>query len=143
MRGEIIFKGDQAKCANCHKVRGQGGAVGPDLSDLFKRDPASVFRDIAEPSATIHPEYISYTVALKDGRVAVGVVRAEGADAIRVSDTEAKTTAVPRSQIDELRPSATSIMPVGLVGAIGEAGMRDLMAYLTTPPASAPTSRKP
>jgi putative heme-binding domain-containing protein len=83
----------------------------------------------------INPDYISYTVALKDGRVAVGVVRAEGADAIRVSDTEAKTTVVPRAEIEELRPSATSIMPVGLVGAIGEAGMRDLVAYLTTPPA--------
>ena len=73
-RGEVVFKGDQAKCANCHKIRGQGGAVGPDLSDLFKRDAASVYRDIAEPSAVIHPDYISYTVALKDGRVAVGVV---------------------------------------------------------------------
>ena len=143
MRGEVVFKGDQAKCANCHMVRGQGGVVGPDLSDLFKSDPASVYRDIAEPSATIHPEYVSYTVALKDGRVAVGVVRAEGADAIKVSDTEAKTTVVPRAQIEELRPSATSIMPVGLVGAIGEAGMRDLVAFLTTPPASAPASRKP
>ncbi len=143
MRGDVIFKGDQAKCAKCHKVRSQGGVVGPDLSDLFKRDPASVYRDIAEPSAMIHPEYISYTVAMKDGRVAVGVVRAEGADAIRVSDTEAKATVVPRSQIEELRPSATSIMPVGLVGVIGEAGMRDLIAFLTTPPASAPPSRKP
>jgi len=142
-RGEVVFKGDQAKCANCHKVRGQGGAVGPDLSDLLKRDPASVYRDIAEPSATIHPEYVSYTVALQDGRVAVGIVRAEGSDAIRVSDTEAKTTVIPRSQIDELRPSATSIMPVGLVGAIGEAGMRDLIAFLITPPASAPAVRTP
>jgi putative heme-binding domain-containing protein len=117
-------------------VRGQGGDVGPDLSDLFKSDRASVYRDIAEPSAVIRPEYISYTVALKDGRVAVGIVRAEGADAIRVSDTEAKTIVIPRADIEELRPSATSIMPVGLAGAIGEAGMRDLIAYLTTPPAS-------
>jgi hypothetical protein len=34
-----------------------------------------------------------------------------------------------------LKPSATSIMPVGLLGAVGEEGVRDLIAFLTTQPA--------
>ena len=73
----------------------------------------------------INPDYVPYTIALKDGQVLAGTVRAEGADAIRVTDTEAKVTVVPRAEIEDLRASATSIMPVGLVGAIGEAKMRD------------------
>jgi putative heme-binding domain-containing protein len=73
-------------------------------------------------------------VALKDGRVLVGVVRAEGANAIRVTDTDAKTTVVSRTAIDELRPSSTSIMPVGLVGALGDGPVRDLLAFLTRVP---------
>ncbi|HWE38877.1 MAG TPA: ThuA domain-containing protein [Isosphaeraceae bacterium] len=133
-RGEAVFFGTEAKCSSCHKVRGKGGEVGPDLSNLVQRDLASVYRDLAEPSAVIHPDFVPYTVSLKDGRVAVGVVRAEGSDAIRVADTNAKTTLIPRAEIDELRPSATSIMPVGLVGAIGEARVRDLLAFLTTAP---------
>ena len=131
--GEVVFRGEQAKCATCHAVGGQGGAVGPELSGLAGRDRAWVYRNIVEPSSEIHPEFVSYTVALKDGRVAMGVVRAEGADAIKVGDIDAKFTVIPRAEVEEIRPSASSIMPVGLLGAIGEDRARDLLAYLTDP----------
>jgi putative heme-binding domain-containing protein len=131
-KGEAVFKSEAAKCVNCHKVRGVGGEVGPDLSSLIHRDRAWVYRNLTEPSAMIHPDYVPYTVLLKDGRVLSGIVRAEGADSIKVVDTEAKATVVAKSEIEELRPSATSIMPVGLTGAIGEAGVRDLIAFLTS-----------
>ena len=130
-KGAILFKGEQAKCATCHKVRGEGGEVGPDLSGLVHRDRAWVYRNLAEPSASIHPDYVPYTVLTKDGRVVAGIVRAEGADAIKVIDTEAKATIIAKSDIEELKPGTTSIMPVGLAGAVGESGMRDLLAFLT------------
>ncbi len=130
-RGEAVFFGDQAKCSACHRVGGKGGVVGPDLSSLAGRDRAWVYRNINEPSASIHPDYVSYTVTLKDGRVAMGVVRAEGADALKVGDIDAKQTVIPRAEVEEIRPSASSIMPVGLLGAIGEERTRDLLAYLT------------
>jgi putative heme-binding domain-containing protein len=72
-------------------------------------------------------------VAMKDGRIAMGVVRAEGADAVKVSDIDAKQTIIPRADIEEIRPSSSSIMPVGLLGAIGEDSTRDLLAFLTAP----------
>lgn len=134
IKGKAVFMSADAKCASCHKVRGEGGNVGPDLSDFVGRDPKGVYRDIAEPSAKIHPDYVPYTVALKDGRVLVGTVKAEGAGAIRVADTEAKVTVVPRVDIDAFRPSATSVMPVGLAGALGEEKIRDLIAFLTAAP---------
>lgn len=130
-RGEAVFFSENAKCSACHQMRGKGGKVGPDLSEVFKKGAATVHRDVLEPSAVIAPDYIPYTVSTKDGRVLAGIVRADGADAIAVTDTEAKATRVLRAEIDDIRPSATSIMPVGLPGAIGEAGMRDLLAYLT------------
>ncbi len=132
-RGARVFAGEEAKCASCHLFRGQGKAVGPDLSNLHERDVASIFRDIAEPSATINPDYVPYTVALKDGRVLAGIVKTEGEDRLRVTDTNAQTTEVLRSEIEELRPTATSIMPVGIAGALGEAKMKDLVKYLTAP----------
>jgi putative heme-binding domain-containing protein len=133
-RGEAIFFGTQARCSACHAIAGKGGNVGPELGHQFERPSAEVYRDIADPGIWINPEYVAYTVALKDGRVLVGVVRAEGANAIRVTDTDAKTTIVPRAAIEELRPSSTSIMPVGLVGALGDGPVRDLLAFLTRVP---------
>jgi putative heme-binding domain-containing protein len=140
-RGEEVFRGDQAKCASCHKVRGQGGEVGPDLTGLVGKPRLEVFRDIFDPSATIRPDYLAYTVATKDGRVMVGTVRAEGADSIRVTDTDAKSVLIRRDEIEQLEPSPASIMPVGLVGVIGEEKTRDLLAYLTSAPPPEPARR--
>lgn len=142
-RGENLFHGDRAKCSGCHKVRGKGGSVGPDLSNLADLGIEDLFRAIAEPSASIHPDFHAYTVALKDGRVVVGIVRAEGAEKIRVTDSDAKMAEIPRSEIEELRSSGTSIMPVGLVGAIGEQETRDILAYLLSSTPQRATSLKP
>jgi putative heme-binding domain-containing protein len=130
-RGQTIFNGELARCSQCHTFRGQGGKVGPDLTEIGKKGRAEIYRAIAAPSASIDPAFMSYSVATKTGQVVVGLVRAEGADAISVTDTNAHGTLLPRQEIEQIRPSANSIMPVGLTGALGEAAVRDLIAFLT------------
>jgi putative heme-binding domain-containing protein len=132
VRGQAIYNGEVARCAQCHTFRGQGGKVGPDLTDVGKKGRAEIYRAIAAPSASIDPEFISYSVASRDGQVVVGLVRAQGADAIRVTDTNARATIIPRKDIEQIRPSANSIMPVGLTGTLGESAMRDVIAFLTS-----------
>ena len=134
-RGEAVFFSEQARCSACHKVRGKGGEIGPDLGNLVHRDAASVHRDVAEPDATIHPDYVPFTVALKDGRVLSGLVRSEGEAALRVTGADAKTVVVERDEVEGLRPSSTSVMPAGLALGLGEAKVRDLLAFLLTKPA--------
>ena len=134
-RGAIVFASEQAKCSTCHRVRGVGGQIGPDLSNLLGADRAWVYQNIVEPNIAIHPEFVSSTVAFKDGRVNMGIVRAEGADALRIGDMEAKFLTAPRDEVEEIRPSAASIMPVGLLTALGDDQARDLLAYLTGPAA--------
>jgi len=132
-RGQTLFFGDQARCSQCHLFRGQGGKVGPDLTDIGVKGRAEIYRSIAAPSATIEPAYTPYTVATQDGQVVVGVVQAEGVDTVKVTDTNARATVIPRRQIEQIRPSANSVMPVGLTGALGIDTVRDLIAYLTSP----------
>lgn len=129
-RGEAAFFSKEALCSQCHVVKGNGQHVGPDLTTIGRKGAEHLYRSIAVPSEAITPDYVTYTVSLKDGRVAAGVVRAEGPDAIRVVDTEAKSVTLPRAEIDGFRPAATSIMPVGLVPVLGEARIRDIVAYL-------------
>jgi putative heme-binding domain-containing protein len=132
-RGEIVFFGPEGKCSDCHTFRGRGKQVGPDLSDIGKREPSWIHRAIVEPSAEIHPDYVPFTVALSDGRVVAGTVRSQGPSALRITDTGAKETVVERSLVTEIRPTATSIMPVGLAGVLGPEKLRDLIAYLRSP----------
>ena len=126
--GETLFLAIRRGARNAIRFGGRGGTVGPDLTDIGRKGKEHIYRSIAAPSAEIAPDYLPYTVATRDGRVLAGVVRAEGADAIRVTDTNAKTTTLRREEIDQIRPSGTSIMPVGLAGGLGEAGVRDLIA---------------
>jgi putative heme-binding domain-containing protein len=131
-RGEVVYFGEKGKCSTCHRVGDQGGQVGPDLSTIADRlDRAALYHAIEAPSAAIEPAYLPYTVAMTDGRVVVGVVRAEGKESIRVIGADAQAVDLPRAEVEEIRPVSTSIMPVGLVGALGQDDLRDLLAYLS------------
>jgi cytochrome c553 len=53
-RTRAVF-GELLKCATCHRIRGEGATVGPDLSNLVSRDAASVLRDLARSQRIDQP----------------------------------------------------------------------------------------
>jgi putative heme-binding domain-containing protein len=139
--GRKIFFSDEALCSRCHQVGGQGGKIGPDLSNLIHRDYESVMRDIRQPSAAINPDHITYAVELTDGRLLTGVVRTDG-DNIVVGDATGKETTIRKDKIEALSPSPVSTMPEGLDRALGADKLRDLLTFLLTEPLKpAPTER--
>jgi putative heme-binding domain-containing protein len=127
--GRALFFGKEARCAECHTVRGQGGTIGPDLSNLAHRDYPSVLRDIREPSFAINPDHITYNVALVDRRVLTGTVRSEGAS-LRVGDSQGRETVLARADVEAMQPQAVSTMPEGLIPILGAARLKDLLAFL-------------
>jgi putative heme-binding domain-containing protein len=132
-RGRAVFFGDQAGCAKCHRVHEQGGAIGPDLSNLIHRDYASVLRDVTEPDAAINPDYVTYVVTLNDGRVLTGTTRTDG-DRLIVGDVNGRETILARTAVEEMHPVAHSMMPAGLPQALGPDKTRDLFTFLLTEP---------
>jgi putative heme-binding domain-containing protein len=132
--GRELFFGAQLQCAKCHRVRGEGGLAGPDLSNLIHRDAASVLRDIREPSATLHPDYVTYQVALKNGDTLQGFIRSQKEDSLQIFDAEGKDTLLPRSQIESFRPTELSLMPSGLLDGRKTNDVRDLLTYLSWEP---------
>lgn len=133
-RGRALFYGESLKCATCHRLRGEGATVGPDLSNLVSRDAASVLRDLKEPSAAIHPDYVAYQVRLRDGEELTGFLRAQEADVLRFVTADAREHEVARSAILEMRPSGVSLMPEGLLDALAEEQVRDLLTFLLHAP---------
>jgi putative heme-binding domain-containing protein len=134
LRGRQVFFSDEATCARCHKVGGQGGAIGPDLSNLVHRDYDSVLRDIRDPNAAINPDHLSFAVELKSGKVLTGVPRSDGPDRLVLADGNAKETAIERKDVEAMAPSPLSIMPAGIDGTLGPDRMRDLLTFLLTQP---------
>lgn len=133
-RGRKLFSNEKLACAACHAVRGEGGALGPDLSNLAHRDAASVLRDIREPSATLNPDYVSYVVQLRGGGSAAGYVRAQDHDTLRLVRLDGTEQAITRAAVADLRPSPVSLMPAGLLDGVGDAAVRDLLTFLTSGP---------
>ena len=129
-RGEALFFGADANCATCHVIRGKGGHIGPDLSNLPHRDLASLYRDITEPNAVINPDHRGYTARLKNGQVLTGLVRSDSEDRLRIYDTAGKETVVSRADVTQLRADAVSIMPEGYA-RLGATKINDLLAFLT------------
>jgi putative heme-binding domain-containing protein len=140
-RGRKVFFGEPAGCSKCHTVQGLGGVIGPDLSNLVHRDYASVVRDITEPSFAINPDYITYVVALKDGRLLTGAVRTQG-EQLLIGDEKGQVTTIERSAVEQLTPAPKSVMPEGLPKTLGPEAMKDLLTFLLTEGARMPQDAK-
>ncbi|MBL9124959.1 MAG: hypothetical protein JNG90_15085, partial [Planctomycetaceae bacterium] len=137
LRGRQVFLSEEAQCAKCHRTRGLGGAIGPDLSNLVHRDYASVLRDIREPNFALNPDYLTRIVALEDGRLLTGSIRPEG-ESLIIGDQQGNETRVAQSDVVELQPSPVSIMPQDLLQTIGPDRLRDLLTFLLTEPPRMP-----
>jgi putative heme-binding domain-containing protein len=131
-RGHQVYFGAAAACSACHQVRGEGGVVGPDLTNLVHRDYASVLKDILEPSAAINPDRIAYTVKLKTGAELTGMILEEGPETLVLADAAGGKQAIPRAEIAGRKASAVSLMPAGLWQNLDAQQQRDLMTFLLT-----------
>lgn len=136
-RGRKLFFSEPAACFKCHSVSGQGGGIGPDLSNLVHRDYPSVMRDVTQPSFAINPDFLTYTVVLKDGRTLTGVVRTEGGKLV-IGDAKGTLTTLDASNVESLKPSTVSVMPDDLVKQLGPERTRDLLTFLLVQPPSMP-----
>jgi putative heme-binding domain-containing protein len=131
--GSELFFSDKALCSKCHAVRGNGGKIGPDLSNLTSRNYASVKRDIHDPHVALNPEYLTQEVTLKDGRQFSAVMR-EDAGQIVLGIGAGVELRVKPEEIASQKALKTSLMMPKLDEVLGESDFRDLMAYLLTEP---------
>lgn len=131
-RGHEIFL---QTCAVCHRFRGEGADIGPDITDVRIKSPDMLLSDILDPNNTIEPRWEAFTFEAEGGRGTTGIIQSETADAVVVRSL-AGTDTLPRRSITSSRPLGLSLMPPGLEGTLTEARMADLLAFLRSDPAS-------
>ena len=134
MIGMKLF--EEATCAQCHKMKGKGGAVGPELTDILKRwkgDHTGVLREILDPSHKVDPKYAVRLIATEDGKVYSGVVVAEDKDtmSVVVNPEEPKPIVIEKDSIEEVIESTKSLMPKALLDRYTEDEIFELLAYVT------------
>ena len=123
-----------ARCVVCHRYGDDGGATGPDLTQAAGRfQLKDLVEAIVHPSAVISDQYRASVVQTGDGRVVTGRIVSESPEKIVVvTDPEdaTKFEEVARDDIEEIVPSATSLMPQALLDPLGETEVLDLLAYV-------------
>jgi putative heme-binding domain-containing protein len=132
-RGQALFVSPTSACASCHKVHGQGGDLGPDLSQVGgKFDRTHLIESILDPSAEITQGYHATIIETASGRLFTGIVKSESPTAVTLLDAEGKQVTVALRDIESRTVSTVSLMPAGLADGLTPAEFTDLIAYLTT-----------
>ncbi len=129
-RGRALF---ERECATCHQVRGEGGALGPDLTSIgATRSRVSLTTSLREPSATVALGFRAVTAVTRRGERVEGVVKGEDAFSLQVFTVGGELEALRKQELAELTRSTESLMPVYDVGQLSDAALEDLLAYLGT-----------
>jgi quinoprotein glucose dehydrogenase len=130
-RGRKIYKDSSAVyCVRCHKVKGEGGEVGPELTGIGGKHPRTyLLESIVAPNQAIAQGFESVVLATNDGKVVTGVLKSEDDKVVKVMTAEAKLIEVKKADIEE-RQRGPSAMPEDLSKKLTPAERRDLVEFL-------------
>jgi putative heme-binding domain-containing protein len=125
-RGRALF---QRTCGQCHKLYGEGGEIGPDITGSNRNNLDYLLVNMLDPNAEIPNDYRTTILRTKDNRVLVGVIRRNEGQSVTIA-TPAEVVTVAKRDVAAIDPQNFSMMPEGLVLALKEDELRDLVAYL-------------
>ena len=126
-RGRQVYNAND--CASCHRLEGDGGRHGPDLTTIGERlNPAELRTSLTDPNETVIPRWWTTRVTRQDGSVIEGRRMDEDTFTVRLLDANENLWHFVKSDVRSTEPIQTSTMPAAddLTGA----ELDDLVAYL-------------
>ena len=121
-------------CYACHRIAGEGGAVGPDLTSVGGKFGAyDLLESIVDPGKEISDQYGSSVFTTTDGTQLNGRIMNMRNNEYWVNTDMMKPSTVTKVKAENLasiEPSPISMMPPGLINTMDKEDILDLMAYL-------------
>ncbi len=129
-RGQELY-GSKGHCSQCHIVSGQGGSLGPELTDIGSRRSAAHLRAaLLDPESTLPDGFLQVRLVTKDGRRTTGVRLNEDTFTIQIIDLNGGLHSFFKEDLKELqRDAGKSPMP-SFRKALSASEADDLVAYL-------------
>ncbi|MCZ6671421.1 MAG: c-type cytochrome, partial [Verrucomicrobia bacterium] len=125
---------EAASCFVCHRVNGEGGGIGPDLSAAMRRfSIKDVLEAIIEPSKVISDQYGLTLIQKTDGTQLHGKVVNYYGDSIGFQTNSldsANIIRIPRKEISSIEQSPVSPMPPSLISILTKDDILDMLGYL-------------
>jgi quinoprotein glucose dehydrogenase len=129
---KIFFERADVQCLRCHRINGQGGDVGPDLSHVgAQKDRRYLLESVVFPNRQIAPGYEGIMVTLKNDESYAGVFKSENDNELVINTPQSGLVTIKKKDI-ETRQKSLSPMPEGMAQILSKRDLRDLIAYLST-----------
>ena len=126
--GARLFS-ESGNCVQCHMLRGRGGSLGPDLTNLAReRSLGQIVQALNNPGALATPGYRPVTVRLRDGRTLRGLAKNESNYDLQLQGEDGTFHFLSKDQIVQQTNEPKSLMPPVKMPL---AEMRNLLAFLT------------
>ncbi|MCP4044109.1 MAG: c-type cytochrome [Gammaproteobacteria bacterium] len=126
--GQEVFDDN---CAECHKIKGEGGEVGPALNGIAQKGLKFISESILEPSKKVTTGYETTEVVDKEGLKYVGLKTRDEASGVDITKATGEVTTIARADIKEITVDKDkSIMPEDLTEAMTVKDFQDVQAYL-------------
>ncbi len=131
-RGRALFEGAGA-CQGCHMVEGEGGILGPDLSDVGLRRGADYLREsLLSPGAAISPQFLQVRARTRAGQEVAGVRVNEDSFTIQLRDQAGRVHSLSKLDLEELEKAFGESWMPSYSSELSASELEDLVAYLAS-----------
>lgn len=128
---KLFFETDSMSCKNCHQIRGQGTAIGPDLTSIGQKyNRSQILENILEPSKVIDPKFATVQIETDAGQVLTGILVRKDEKLTVLQDAQNRVTEIPNNEIVRIITQRQSLMPDGLFREMTAQQLADLLEYL-------------
>jgi cytochrome c oxidase cbb3-type subunit III len=130
-RGERIFDA-QGRCRECHMLKGRGGILGPDLSNIAaERSLKFLTESLTQPKTLIPAGYQPVRIVTKTGKSVIGILRNEHNFSLQVLGQDGALHLLLRDEIKDIEYGKQSLMPSSYDKTLSASDLRDLLAFLS------------
>jgi putative heme-binding domain-containing protein len=131
-RGRQLYQ-SQGHCSQCHIVHGEGGSLGPELTEIGSRRSAAHLRAaLLNPASTLPEGFLQVRLITRQGLGITGLRLNEDTFSIQIVDLNGGLHSFFKDDLKELqRETGKSPMP-GVQSTFSPAQVDDLVAYLAS-----------
>ncbi len=129
-RGKVTFT---AVCASCHRFNGEGNEVGPLLDGIGVHGSHELLVHILDPSRVVDNEHRTWSIGLKNGSFAVGIIARENLRGLTLALPGGASMDIRAEDVKSRKDTGLSLMPEGFE-ALGADALADILAYLREGP---------
>lgn len=130
-KGKAIYL---ERCASCHRLAGQGTAVGPDLESVRSSGKETISNNILDPNREINQRFVTTEIKTKGDEELLGIVANDAPNGITLRQANGIEIFVPRTEVAGVKQTGKSLMPEGIEAGLSPQDFANLLAYVSGQP---------